>query len=164
MNRLKELRKEKGLSQVAFSKEIGIPLRTLQSWENGESQIKPDKAQALADHFGVSVGYLLGYSEYSDKFLAFDELRKIDSGDFANGAKAKILSLVSKQDLDSIKKSYVLYDGYEPDYMPYIDFLHAVDILEDTSESDLLIWYALLDESKRQLVLNLARSLAKPDN
>ncbi|HEM2547957.1 TPA: helix-turn-helix transcriptional regulator [Streptococcus suis] len=68
MNRLKELRKEKGLSQVAFSKEIGIPLRTLQSWENGESQIKPDKAQALADHFGVSVGYLLGYSENPQKY------------------------------------------------------------------------------------------------
>ncbi|CYT73123.1 transcriptional regulator [Streptococcus suis] len=67
MNRLKELRKEKGLSQVAFSKEIGIPLRTLQSWENGESQIKPDKAQALADHFGVSVGYLLGFSSESSK-------------------------------------------------------------------------------------------------
>ncbi|HEL0756710.1 TPA: helix-turn-helix transcriptional regulator [Streptococcus equi subsp. zooepidemicus] len=61
-NRLKILRKEKGLSQVAFSKEVGIPLRTLQSWENGESQIKPDKAQILADFFGVSVGYLLGYN------------------------------------------------------------------------------------------------------
>ena len=60
-NRLKILRKEKGLSQVAFSKEVGIPLRTLQSWENGESQIKPDKAQKLADHFGVPVGYLLGF-------------------------------------------------------------------------------------------------------
>ena len=69
MNRLKELRKEKGLSQVAFSQEIGIPLRTLQSWENGESQIKPDKAQALADHFGVSVGYLLGYEETPDSLL-----------------------------------------------------------------------------------------------
>lgn len=69
MNRLKELRKEKGLSQVTFSKEIGIPLRTLQSWENGESQIKPDKAQALADHFGVSVGYLLGYEETPDSLL-----------------------------------------------------------------------------------------------
>ncbi|HEM3703637.1 TPA: helix-turn-helix transcriptional regulator, partial [Streptococcus suis] len=62
-NRLKILRKEKGLSQVAFSKEVGIPLRTLQSWENGESQIKPDKAQALAKHFGVSVGYLLGFED-----------------------------------------------------------------------------------------------------
>ncbi|HFI0091436.1 TPA: helix-turn-helix domain-containing protein [Streptococcus suis] len=63
MNRLKILRKEKGLSQVAFSKEVGIPLRTLQSWENGESQIKPDKAQALADHFGVNMAYLLGFTD-----------------------------------------------------------------------------------------------------
>lgn len=63
MNRLKELRKTTELTQRSFSKEIGIPLRTLQSWENGESQIKPEKAQQLADFFGVSVGYLLGYSD-----------------------------------------------------------------------------------------------------
>ncbi|WP_155962578.1 helix-turn-helix domain-containing protein [Streptococcus ruminantium] len=64
MNRLKELRKEKKQTQKEFAEDFGIALRTLQSWENGESQIKPDKAQALADHFGVSVGYLLGYSDY----------------------------------------------------------------------------------------------------
>lgn len=68
MNRLKELRKRDKITQVAFAKDNGIPLRTLQSWENGESQIKPEKAQQLADYFGVSVGYLLGYeikAEYS---------------------------------------------------------------------------------------------------
>ena len=34
--------------------------------ENGESQIKPEKAQQLADFFGVSVGYLLGYIDDSE--------------------------------------------------------------------------------------------------
>ena len=77
MNRLKELRKEKGLSQVAFSKEIGIPLRTLQSWENGESQIKPDKAQALADYFGVSVGYLLGYRDDKRETKSVEKLESV---------------------------------------------------------------------------------------
>lgn len=62
MNRLKELRKRDKITQVAFAKDNGIPLRTLQSWENGESQIKPEKAQQLADIFGVSVGYLLGFN------------------------------------------------------------------------------------------------------
>lgn len=38
-----------------------ITRRGYQKWENGESQIKPDKAQQLADFFSVSVGYLLGY-------------------------------------------------------------------------------------------------------
>ena len=68
MNRLKELRKDKKLTQVEFSKKIKIPYRTIQRWENGKSQIKPDKAKQLADYFGVSVAYLLGYktkAEYS---------------------------------------------------------------------------------------------------
>ncbi len=62
MNRLKELRKRDKITQVAFAKDNGIPLRTLQSWENRENQIKPEKAQQLADIFGVSVGYLLGFN------------------------------------------------------------------------------------------------------
>lgn len=66
MNRLKELRQEKKLSQKELAKKIGVHYRTLQNWENGESQIKPDKAQKLAEHFGVSVGYLLGYSDTSE--------------------------------------------------------------------------------------------------
>ena len=61
MNRLKELRKEKKLTQEELAGEIGVSKITILRWENGERQIKPDKAQALADYFGVSVGYLLGY-------------------------------------------------------------------------------------------------------
>ena len=63
MNRLKELRQEKKLSQKELAENIGVHYRTLQNWENGESQIKPEKAQQLADFFGVSDGYLLGYEE-----------------------------------------------------------------------------------------------------
>lgn len=66
MNRLKELRKEKKLSQKEIAKEMNISEKTLSRWENGESQIKPEKAQQLADYFGVSVGYLLGYESNRD--------------------------------------------------------------------------------------------------
>lgn len=68
MNRLKELRKEKKLTQQELADTFQVSKRTVQYWENGESQIKPDKAQALADHFGVSVGYLLGYSENPQRY------------------------------------------------------------------------------------------------
>ena len=70
MNRLKELRKEKKLTQQELADELGIHFRTLQNWENEKADIKSDKAQQLADYFGVSVGYLLGYSEYKDKLDA----------------------------------------------------------------------------------------------
>ena len=62
MNRLKELRKEKKISQKKLSEIFGVTEKTISRWENEEVQIKSDKAQELADFFGVSVAYLLGYS------------------------------------------------------------------------------------------------------
>ncbi|HGA1080856.1 TPA: helix-turn-helix domain-containing protein [Streptococcus agalactiae] len=62
MNRLKELRKEKKLTQEELAGEIGVSKITILRWENGERQIKPDKAKELAKYFNVSVGYLLGYA------------------------------------------------------------------------------------------------------
>lgn len=69
MNRLKELRKEKGLTQQGLADDIGVHFRTLQNWENGKVDIKSDKAQALADYFGVSVGYLLGYETKRQRLI-----------------------------------------------------------------------------------------------
>lgn len=65
MNRLKELRKEKGLTQQGLADKISVSKITVLRWENEERQIKPEKAQQLADYFGVSVGYLLGYEDDS---------------------------------------------------------------------------------------------------
>ena len=66
MNRLKELRKQKGLTQQGLADEISVSKITVLRWENEERQIKPEKAQQLADFFGVSVGYLLGYIDDSE--------------------------------------------------------------------------------------------------
>ena len=67
MNRLKSLRKSKnrGMTQQELAEAVSIPKRTIQRLENNESQIKPDKAQILADYFGVEVSYLLGYDAYN---------------------------------------------------------------------------------------------------
>ena len=61
MNRLKELRTSQGMTQLELAEAVSIPKRTIQRLENNESQIKPDKAQILADYFGVEVSYLLGF-------------------------------------------------------------------------------------------------------
>ena len=39
-DRLKELRKELGLSQAKFAERFGIPLRTLQDWEYGKREVR----------------------------------------------------------------------------------------------------------------------------
>lgn len=78
MNRLKELRQEKKLSQKEMALELQTPLRTYQRWENGESQIKPERAEELADYFDVNVSYLLGYSDFpavSLREILFHEIK-----------------------------------------------------------------------------------------
>lgn len=84
MNRLKALRQEKKLTQKELADEIGVHYRTLQNWENNKAEIKPDKSDLLADFFGVSTGYLLGYSpDKKDPMLTSLELaRKDDTGDY----------------------------------------------------------------------------------
>lgn len=78
MNRLKELRKEKKLTQKELAKILGISKRTLAYWEKGESQIKNEKAEKLADFFGVTVPYLLGFIEergYSAETTDYDDTK-----------------------------------------------------------------------------------------
>ena len=61
MNRIKKLRKEKKLTQQEVADAMGVSRRGFQKWENGDSQLKPDKIQQLANYFEVSEAYLLGY-------------------------------------------------------------------------------------------------------
>ncbi|MCW8645245.1 helix-turn-helix domain-containing protein [Streptococcus macedonicus] len=67
MNRLKELRKEKGMSQIALAKELGVSYRTWQNWENGVSSIKPVHLKKLCEIFDVDVPYLLGYNNVKNE-------------------------------------------------------------------------------------------------
>lgn len=78
MNRLKELRKAKKLTQQELADYMQISRRGYQNLENGENQIKPDKAQKLADFFGVSIAHLLGYDDNDfEKQIRIDTLNDI---------------------------------------------------------------------------------------
>lgn len=97
MNRLKELRKEKGLTQQGLADEIGITKRTYIYWEQGERQIKPDKAEKLADFFGVSIAHLLGYDDNDfEKRIRIDVLN-----DIINKLHTAYVSLLEKTDKEA---------------------------------------------------------------
>lgn len=90
MTRLKELRQAKKLTQQELADYMQITRRGYQKWEDGTSNIKPEKAKKLADYFGVSVGYLLGY----------------DDNDFKNETDIKV-SLLD----ETLKKLHAINDG-----------------------------------------------------
>ena len=102
MNRLKELRKEKKLSQKEIAKEMSISEKTLSRWENGESQIKPEKAQQLADYFGVSVGYLLGYEDL------LDQIEEVDSELSKGMTIAKNLSVTASSSYEELFRNILI--------------------------------------------------------
>ena len=102
MNRLKELRKQKGLTQQGLADEISVSKITVLRWENEERQIKPEKAQKLADYFGVSVGYLLGYNDNLDMVL---KGRGTDMADLPSVLVAtRIDFLNDKKEIEKLKR------------------------------------------------------------
>lgn len=72
-NRLKKLRKEKGLTQADLAKVLNTNQSQYGKYENGKTNLSIENAKILAEYFGVSTPYLLGLDDDS----ATDESRKM---------------------------------------------------------------------------------------
>ena len=116
MNRLKELRKEKGMSQIALANELGVSYRTWQNWENGVSSIKPDRLKTLCEMFDVDAPYLLGYNtvknetnikasvldEALEKLRAINNMLSVESDEAPNMWTVGFLTAIAA--IESFKK------------------------------------------------------------
>ncbi|GET12317.1 hypothetical protein SN811_08170 [Ligilactobacillus agilis] len=60
MNRIRQLRKERGLSITKLAEIIGISYQSLQRYEAGKRDPSIQVLIALADYFNVTVDYLVG--------------------------------------------------------------------------------------------------------
>jgi len=62
-NNLKQLRKERGLTQIALQMQTGIEQALLSKFENGERIPPTDTLMRLADFYGVSMDYIMCRTE-----------------------------------------------------------------------------------------------------
>ena len=58
--RLKDLRKEKNIGQIALAKELCVGKSIISLWENNLCEPTLSKLIAMAEFFGVSIDYLAG--------------------------------------------------------------------------------------------------------
>lgn len=58
--RIPELRKASGWSQVEVAKRLGVTKQTVSNWENGNIQPSIEMLVRLAKLFNISTDYLLG--------------------------------------------------------------------------------------------------------
>jgi transcriptional regulator with XRE-family HTH domain len=63
MNRIKELRVQKGLNQNDLAKELSVAQNTISQWETGKRNIDNEDIILLCGFFDVSSDYLLGLSD-----------------------------------------------------------------------------------------------------
>ena len=101
--RLKQLRKEKGLSQVMLAKELGVSGGTVAMWETGKRKPQFEMFDKLCTFFDRSMDYILGASDDDRSFtLINEEVQQL--GDWQ----------VEEQYEDMIRK-YTLLDDYGKD-------------------------------------------------
>lgn len=62
-NRLAELIADAGFKQNAFAHRIGVDPSTVSRWAAGITMIPDGKKEELAERFGVSVSFLMGWDE-----------------------------------------------------------------------------------------------------
>lgn len=170
MNRLKELRQKKGDTQEDVAKVMGVTRRGYQKWENGESQIKPEKARQLADYFGVNVAYLLGFEDKQNI------LKIIQSNEFK-----KLLNDIDIEKINELGSAYknveehinnpVKYNNFgkgllnhSPSYMFTIEELINADNENNTNFADILINYISLNDYDKKIAFDLVQKLSERDN
>lgn len=187
MNRLKKLRKEKGLSQKALTEILNdkhnftVTLRTVQNWEANRTPIKSVPAQILADFFGVSIPYLLGYQETTlafefpkDEESFYKETQRIieladnikqDSEIYLQVQQIKDMAILARSSREKIIDRYSqrVYDGLS-DKETDIEFYQYLTFLLNKKEylkSDLLVFLSLLDPSDKEIVFKMITEFKK---
>lgn len=189
MNRLKELRQEKGLSQQALGKEIGVSYRTIQNWENGVNSIKQDKAQTLANFFGVHIGYLLGYSLSREHMLVALEPYTVDEDsddNFDYDAYTALSEVLGDKNLEKIKNTVSvelknsfghyfeeaepwkigitdqqLIDMWEMYTKKFIEFIDGGDTPNVFKK--LIFYFSLLTSKERESIINILEGMVGLD-
>lgn len=190
-NRIKTLRQEHGKTQEQLANEIGVKKLTISRWENAENvSLKQDKAQQLADIFGVSIAYLLGYEdnfietvkELSQKngsdeaffkaFRAYYELKMADGTENLLILKGEdFLNRYREEILKSLIPNFNELSNH--DIEKYLSDDKVINEAEqklndflftlgtlNPQEVHLLVNFIFLSEEDKQIVLNLLKSLS----
>ena len=161
-NKLKELRKKAGLSQLDIANKLNISVKTVSRWENLETDIKPNKAEELAKLLGVSVPILLGYGYQEPiKHLAWEcNIPKLRQ---KKGITQETLSKETSIHLELIKEWENNNGSYTPEQLKILEKYFEVSIPEivgySIAHSELRNVINELSEDSKQKLLTYAKDL-----
>lgn len=93
-----------GVTAYQVSKATGISQSTLSNWKARRNLIRGDKAQKIADYFGVSVDYLMtGKEKEGDKYYLNDETAQVAQEIFENKELRALFDVQRDMDADDLR-------------------------------------------------------------
>ena len=102
-DRLKELRKEKKLTQQELANKVGVNRVTYTNWENGKREPELDKVVELATELNSTLDYLLGKTDTNILGLKMDKIKEMDSDGLEQIRKSLMQNMASIFDIGQQK-------------------------------------------------------------
>lgn len=148
-NRIKQLRKEAGLTQEALGKKLGVVKQTISSWENNISEPNSETLTALSVLFGVSVAHLYNGNSSGIDYANY----KMDTPEFVLDFKMRIRDLMVEQKMseDEFAKRTGFHNEEKDDYLYGNKIPSIEDLIKIAGALNVSTDY-LLDISKRKRI------------
>ncbi len=107
-NRIKEIRKSKGLSQGAVASQLGVSQATYGKIEKNSAQLSIDKLDKMAQILGVSGAELLGWPQASGSSASAQQLEELQ---LAHDENKKVMQklLQSKDEQIEVLKELIKF-------------------------------------------------------
>ena len=108
LENLKKLRKLHGISQQKLAEAVLVSQQSINKYENHDVQPDIEILKRIADYFGTSIDYVVGYTEYPNKVEPLTDLS-------LNKNENKLISqyrLLNKKQRDSIS---MIIENYNHD-------------------------------------------------
>ena len=91
MNRLKELRIEKGIKQIELARLMSVGQQTVSRYETGERDLSTEAISFLCRLFGCTADYLLGFSSRRENAVSAAEAELLQAYKDASDRDRKLV-------------------------------------------------------------------------
>ena len=108
LENLKKLRKLHGISQQKLAEAVLVSQQSINKYENHDVQPDLEILKRIADYFGTSIDYVVGYTEYPNKVEPLTDFS-------LNNTETKLISqyrLLNKMQRESIS---MIIENYSHD-------------------------------------------------
>lgn len=103
--RIKKLRKQSGLSQYSFARDLGVSQSLVAQWESGKREPGVNSLVKIADYFHVTLDYLFGRTDRPDAYMIEKEKLPAELADSGVKSVVKLGSAaLSEEEVEAIRR------------------------------------------------------------